>query len=114
MMAWLAESFEPAARLTSVSIGYNIAQALGGGMAPAIATMLVDETGSTSPGYYLTIMATIALMGLCCVAPRLPVHFSVLQGEDDTENDSPIQVKNRISSTTDDCDWDLDSVNELI
>lgn len=32
MMAWLAESFEPAARLTSVSIGYNIAQALGGGM----------------------------------------------------------------------------------
>lgn len=29
MMAWLAESFEPAARLTSVSIGYNIAQALG-------------------------------------------------------------------------------------
>ena len=31
MMAWLAESFEPAARLTSVSIGYNIAQACGGG-----------------------------------------------------------------------------------
>ena len=26
MMSWLAESFEPAARLTSVSIGYNIAQ----------------------------------------------------------------------------------------
>ena len=31
MMAWLAESFEPAARLTSVSIGYNLAQACGGG-----------------------------------------------------------------------------------
>jgi MHS family proline/betaine transporter-like MFS transporter len=46
MMAWLAESFEPAARLTSVSIGYNIAQALGGGMAPAIATELVDRVGS--------------------------------------------------------------------
>jgi hypothetical protein len=29
MCAWLVESFEPQARLTSVSIGYNVAQALG-------------------------------------------------------------------------------------
>ena len=118
MMAWLAESFEPAARLTSVSIGYNIAQALGGGIAPAIATELVDKVGSTSPGYYLTIIATIALVGLCCVAPRAPVHFSVLNGEDDIiENGSPAEIKNRITNTTDDCDWDLQSEqseNELI
>jgi MFS family permease len=113
MMAWLAESFEPAARLTSVSIGYNIAQALGGGMAPAIATELVDRVGSTSPGYYLTIIASTALVGLCCVAPRSPVHFSVLNSEDDiVENGSPQEIKNRIASTTDDCDWDVQSENE--
>ncbi|KAL7540984.1 hypothetical protein ACHAXR_010538 [Thalassiosira sp. AJA248-18] len=83
MMAWLAESFEPAARLTSVSIGYNIAQACGGGMAPAIATEMVDRLGPESPGYYITIMACIALVGLLFIAPRKPVHFMVLQGEDD-------------------------------
>ena len=93
MMAWLAESFEPAARLTSVSIGYNIAQACGGGMAPAIATEMVDRIGPESPGYYLMVIAFIALTGLLCVAPRKPVHFSVLQqGEDEMnqsmENDS--------------------------
>lgn len=118
MMAWLAESFEPAARLTSVSIGYNIAQALGGGMAPAIATELVDKAGPTSPGYYLTVVATIALVGLWCVAPRSPVHFSVLNGEDDVigVGSSLAETKNRISNTTDDCDWDLqsESENELI
>ena len=115
MMAWLVESFEPASRLTSVSIGYNIAQALGGGMAPAIATMLVDKNGATSPGYYLTIVASIALVGLYCVAPKSPVHFSVLQGEDDIiENNTSGEVKNRISNTTDDCDWDFQSENDFI
>ena len=84
MMAWLAESFEPAARLTSVSIGYNIAQACGGGMAPAIATEMVDRLGPESPGYYLLVIAAIAVVGLLCIAPRRPVHFTALQGEDDS------------------------------
>ncbi|KAL7492101.1 hypothetical protein ACHAWT_002613 [Skeletonema menzelii] len=87
MMAWLAESFEPSARLTSVSIGYNVGQVLGGGVAPAAATELVDKLGAQVPGYYITIVAVISLMGLCVVAPRLPVHFSVVQGQDDFEYD---------------------------
>eukprot|EP00986_Skeletonema_menzelii_P012022 scaffold6400_cov150-Skeletonema_menzelii.AAC.6 len=57
MMAWLAESFEPSARLTSVSIGYNVGQVLGGGVAPAAATELVDKLGAQVPGYYITIVA---------------------------------------------------------
>jgi len=87
-MAWLAESFEPAARLTSVSIGYNIAQACGGGLAPAIATELVDRVGVESPGYYITIIASIALVGLICISPRSPVHFSVLSSKDQEEEES--------------------------
>jgi MFS family permease len=83
MMAWLAESFEPSARLTSVSIGYNIGQVLGGGVAPAAATELVDHFGALVPGYYITVVAVISLMGLCVVAQRLPVHFSVVQGQDE-------------------------------
>lgn len=75
MMAWLAESFDPSARLTSVSIGYNMAQALGGGLAPAIATEMVDNWGPDSPGYYISIIALIALVGLYSVAPGKPSHF---------------------------------------
>ena len=85
MMAWLAESFEPAARLTSVSIGYNIAQACGGGIAPAIATVMVDSIGPEAPAYYLTIIACIALMGLLFVAPKKAVHFTALQGDDEDD-----------------------------
>ena len=81
MMAWLAESFEPTARLTSVSIGYNIGQVFGGGIAPAVATWLIDKFGSEVPGYYMTIVASLSLIGLCIVAPRLSLHFSVVQGE---------------------------------
>jgi MHS family proline/betaine transporter-like MFS transporter len=99
MMAWLAESFEPAARLTSVAVGYNIAQAVGGGMSPAIATELVDRYGPISPGFYITFMATISLLGLLCVAPRKPVHFTVLQGEDilgDFNNDESDDEDNEL------------------
>jgi hypothetical protein len=85
-------------------------------MAPAIATVLVDKSGTTSPGYYLTIMATIALIGLCCVAPRSPVHFTVLHGDDEMEEETQVSRENttRITSTTDDYDWDAKSENDLI
>jgi len=86
MMAWLVESFHPAARLTSVSIGYNIAQACGGGMAPAIATEMVDRLGPESPGYYLMVIACISLVGLLFVAPRKPVRFAVVDGGEDSES----------------------------
>jgi len=82
MMAWLAESFDPSARLTSVSIGYNIAQALGGGLAPAIATYMVDQIGPRSPGYYMSLFAFTSLVGLFCVAPKKQTHL-VIPGEDD-------------------------------
>lgn len=87
MMAWLYESFDPSHRLTSVSIGYNIAQFLGGGLSPAIATEMVDKLGPESPGYYVSCVSLIAMIGLLCVAPRRPIHFSAIQG-DDIELDS--------------------------
>lgn len=101
MMAWLAESFDPAARLTSVSVGYNIAQACGGGMAPAIATEMVDRLGKETPGYYITVMACISLVGLFFVAPRKPVHFTVLQGEDDSESSERSEEESEFTSTID-------------
>mmetsp|Transcript_12973 Transcript_12973/g.35913 ORF Transcript_12973/g.35913 Transcript_12973/m.35913 type:complete len:229 (+) Transcript_12973:1260-1946(+) len=69
MCAWLVESFDPHSRLTSVAIGYNLAQALIGGSAPAVATLLVDDVSVTAPGGLLAVIALISLMGLRCVAP---------------------------------------------
>jgi MHS family proline/betaine transporter-like MFS transporter len=70
MCAWLVESFEPEARLTSVAIGYNVAQALAGGSTPFLATLLVDKVGPNSPGWILTLLGTISLTGLLVVAPN--------------------------------------------
>lgn len=70
MCAWLVESFEPEARLTSVAVGYNLAHAIVGGSTPAIATYLVDAVGPTSPGWIYTTVATVAMIGLWVVAPK--------------------------------------------
>ena len=85
MCAWLVESFEPEARLTSVSIGYNIAQAIAGGFSPFLATLLVDELGTASPGFLLTTLAIVSLLGLWVVAPR---HDYNRQSQEDDENDA--------------------------
>lgn len=73
MCAWLVEAFEPEARLTSVAIGYNVAQALAGGLSPFLATFLADDIGPGAPGIMLFGLSFIALTGLWCVAsPRKP------------------------------------------
>mgnify|MGYP005850348275 CR=1 FL=1 len=63
------KSFDPAARLTSVAIGYNLAQTVGG-LAPMIATLLNDDVSRQAPSYVLTGLATISLTGLWVVAPQ--------------------------------------------
>ena len=70
MTAWMVESFPPAARLTSVAIGYNIAQMTAGGFAPALATFCVDRYGIHSPGYILTALAILSLVGLKIAPPK--------------------------------------------
>jgi hypothetical protein len=67
----MAESFPRDVRLTSVAIGYNLAQALVGGSSPAIATYLVDKYGAQSPGYLLSTVAVLSISGLL-LAPKRP------------------------------------------
>jgi MFS family permease len=71
MCAWLVESFDPAARLTSVGIGYNLAQSIVGGASPSIATILVDTFGPYSPGFMIFVLAIIAMTGLWCISPAI-------------------------------------------
>ena len=65
MCAWLVESFPASIRLTSVAVGYNIAQAIAGGSAPALATYLVDTYGLHAPGFMISIIAFFSVVGLC-------------------------------------------------
>jgi MHS family proline/betaine transporter-like MFS transporter len=70
MMAWLAESFDPKVRLTSAAVGYNLGVGIFAGIAPAMATFLVDEWGYKAPSFLLASLAAIGLTGLWVVAPR--------------------------------------------
>mmetsp|Transcript_10104 Transcript_10104/g.14822 ORF Transcript_10104/g.14822 Transcript_10104/m.14822 type:complete len:521 (-) Transcript_10104:113-1675(-) len=72
MGAYLMESFPPESRLTSVSIGYNLAMAIVAGSTPAVATTMVDVLGPTSPGWIYTVTATLSMIGLWIVAPKPP------------------------------------------
>jgi hypothetical protein len=85
MCAWLVEAFEPGARLTSVAIGYNFAQAIAGGSTPFIATTLVDIVGPGSPGWILTFLSVTSLIGLRCVAPSNARHKALLDSLSQSE-----------------------------
>lgn len=95
MCAWLVESFDPKARLTSVSVGYNMAQAIAGGMSPFVATLLVDEVGLAAPGLLLFVLAVFSLVGLWIIAPSSSHqgrrHASVPMVEDLDEDEARIQ-----------------------
>ena len=70
LCAWLVESFSPEVRLTSASLGYDLAHATVGGFSPAMATALFNNHGITSPGILYPILASISIFGLylryCC------------------------------------------------
>eukprot|EP00980_Cylindrotheca_fusiformis_P008802 scaffold1870_cov104-Cylindrotheca_fusiformis.AAC.3 len=82
MTAWYVESFPPEARLTSAAVGYNIGQACIGGVAPALATFMVDRFGYLSPGFLVTFMASLSLFGLWVVAPPSPTTIRTQALED--------------------------------
>ena len=87
MMAWLVESFPPDARLTSVAIGYNVAQAIMGGATPSLATIMAD-VWYASPGFLLSAIALCSLFGLHCVAPKATGEQVLLPQDEVSEADS--------------------------
>jgi len=64
LCAWLVENFSPEVRLTSASLGYDIAHATVGGFSPALATLMYDDVGMAGPGLLYPIFAALSLMGL--------------------------------------------------
>jgi hypothetical protein len=83
-------------RLTSVAVGYNIAQALVGGASPALATWLADNVALISPGFYISFIACLSVIGLCIgpdpieedenIEKTEPESFISYDGEDSDED----------------------------
>ena len=67
--AWIVENFPPKVRLTALSVAYNLTTGIIGGFTPAIATLLVDHVSLISPGFILSFLAIISLVGLY-ISPR--------------------------------------------
>lgn len=58
------ENFPPNVRYTSVSFSYNMGNAIFGGTAPLIVSLLVQKFGALSPAYYLMGMAFLSLTAI--------------------------------------------------
>ncbi|GMI08723.1 hypothetical protein TrVE_jg9304 [Triparma verrucosa] len=86
MTAWMIESFPKEARLSSMSIGYNMAQMLVGGTCPSIATLMFDTVGEWSPGFFISG---------CCVLGMLGVWAMPMSEEDRLKLSAYTSVPNR-------------------
>jgi MFS transporter, MHS family, proline/betaine transporter len=89
LFAWFVDSFDARIRSTALGVIYNTAQALVGGFAPTIATLLVasssaDSSSSSSsapylkPGYLVSGLSALAMVGLWLIAPS-PKHPASLE-----------------------------------
>jgi MHS family proline/betaine transporter-like MFS transporter len=70
LCAWLVENFPPEVRLTSASLGYDLAHAVVGGFSPVMATALFVNVGVTAPGLIYVVFGVVSLIGIyityCC------------------------------------------------
>jgi MHS family proline/betaine transporter-like MFS transporter len=64
LCAWMVENFSAEVRLTSASLGYDLAHAIVGGFSPLMATALFDGCGKTCPGVLYAIFGGFSLVGL--------------------------------------------------
>ena len=67
---WLPSLFPPRVRYTGVSMAFNLAGILGGGLTPFIAQALADRGGLVPVGYYLSGAALLSLIALLLLKPR--------------------------------------------
>ncbi|MCW3837938.1 MFS transporter [Sphingomonas canadensis] len=69
---WLPSLFPARVRYTGVSVTFNLAGIIGGGMTPLIAEALVKQGGLGLVGYYLAGAGVLSMLGLALVRGRQP------------------------------------------
>ena len=62
--AWLPSLFPPRVRYTGVSMAFNVAGVLGGGLTPLVASRLASQYGLMAVGLYSGSAALISLVAL--------------------------------------------------
>ncbi|MEV5537120.1 MFS transporter [Saccharopolyspora shandongensis] len=65
------ELFPARVRYTGVSVGFQIAAVLGGGLTPLLAATLTQATGSTAPTAVYIIVLSVVLIVCTALAPRV-------------------------------------------
>lgn len=70
LSAWLTDLFPARVRYTGVSMAFNIAGVIGGGLTPAIAQKLAMTQGLAPVGWYLSGAAALSLVALVALRPR--------------------------------------------
>ena len=69
--ALLCELFPTRVRVTSVSIGYNMAVTIFGGFAPFIATYLISVTGTPlAPAFYVAAGSVVGFIAVLAIHDR--------------------------------------------
>ena len=62
--AWLPELYPARVRYTGVSLAFNLAGIIGGGLTPVAAQALATRGGLTLVGVYLAAMSSLSLVAL--------------------------------------------------
>lgn len=62
--AWLVEKFPPKVRLTSASLGYDLAHSTASAFSPLVATVLARDFSLAAPGIIYPFFAILALVGM--------------------------------------------------
>jgi MFS family permease len=70
LSAWLTDLFPARVRYTGVSMAFNVAGVIGGGLTPVIAQKLAMTYGLGPVGWYLSAAAVLSLVALLALRPR--------------------------------------------
>ncbi|OYX46462.1 MAG: MFS transporter, partial [Sphingomonas sp. 32-66-10] len=70
LSAWLTDLFPARVRYTGVSMAFNVAGVIGGGLTPVIAQKLAMDAGLAPVGWYLSAAAALSLVALVSLRPR--------------------------------------------
>jgi MFS family permease len=85
--SFVAELFGTRVRYSGLSIGYQLASVIAGGLSPFIATTLLKETGSSSPiALYIIFMAAVTTASVYLAAETAHKEIADIVAESNAES----------------------------
>lgn len=66
----VAELFTPTARYTGIGLNYHLSGAIGGGLAPVLATAILAATGATTGVIWLCAVVGVIMLVCCLLLPK--------------------------------------------